>query len=286
MRKLMILLIMLFISTPTVFSEALGEFHLTYKITGEITNLNPYSVFIAMPDGQVVIEDSGTLPAPSGVIQANLIPSENITYYHIKPDLTTFNKKAGFWLPPYTTTKIKLAVYDYNISIDVSPPTEYDYRVVEPIVANTYKILKIERMFPYASKEHIKLGNFKLYVDGYLEIYRDAGALSVVLPLPIVLDKYEDFYMRKDKKAPDVWVNYYDWYYNFINTKNYYLMKELEKEMSDFDPMISDDFSEFDFKQKEFPAMVFTVNEGGGKIEFYYTMEWEGNKEISVPDII
>ena len=50
--------------------------------------------------------------------------------------------------------------------------------------------------------------------------------------------------------------------------------------------MLSYDFNEFEVKKKEYPAMAFTIDEGGGKIEFYYTMEWDGDKELSLPDII
>jgi hypothetical protein len=299
MRRLILFLIF-FITFPIVFAQnetmnetskytfdTFGKIHLTYTIVGEITNLNPYSIFVAIPDGQVTIESYKSLPLPSdGIIHANIVES-GLIYYHLKPErLTKFNKKEGFWLPPYTTTKLKLRVYDYNLTIYVEAPTEYDYRVIGPAVANTYKVLKIENLFPHASKEHIKLGNFKLYVDGYIEIYKNVGASSVIIPLPLVLDKYKNLYIIKDKTAPDVWINYYDWYHNFINTKNYYLIKELEKEISDFDPMLSYDFNEFEVKKKEYPAMAFTIDEGGGKIEFYYTMEWDGDKELSFPDII
>ena len=291
-----ILFLIFFITFPIVFAqsetvntpEAFGKIHLSYTIIGEITNLNPYSIFVAIPDGQITIESYKSLPLPSkGITPASISESGGITYYHLKPErLTKFNKKEGFWLPPYTTTKLKLRVYDYNLTVYVGTSTENDYRVIGPAVANTYKVLKIENLFPHASQEHIKLGNFKLYVDGYIEIYKNVGTSSVIIPLPLVLDNYKDLRILKDKNAPDVWVNYYDWYHNFINTKNYNLIKELEKEISDFDPMLSYDFNEFEVKKKEYPAMAFTIDEGGGKIEFYYTMEWDGDKELSFPDII
>jgi hypothetical protein len=286
-------------TTPT---ETFGKIHLSYSIIGEITNLNPYSIFIAMPDGYIEIESSETLPIPSdGVIQATIEKPENVTYYILKPEkLTKFNKKFGFWLPPYTTTKIKLRVYDCNMSIDIESPTEYKFRVIGPAVSNTYNVINIKDIFPYASKEHIKLGKFKLYVDGYVEIYSESttnlennkpvigsGASSIIIPLPLVLKDYKNINLIKDNKAPDIWVNYYDWYHNFMNTKDYYLMKELEKEdVSDFDPTLSDDFDDIDFEDKYFPAMAFTVSDGGGKIEFYYTMEWENNEITELPDII
>ena len=47
-----------------------------------------------------------------------------------------------------------------------------------------------------------------------------------------------------------------------------------------------DDFDDIDFEDKYFPAMAFTVSDGGGKIEFYYTMEWENNEITELPDII
>lgn len=275
----------------TIPTENLGKIHLSYSIVGEITNLNPYSVFVAIPDGQIEIEGSETLPSPNdGIIELTMNKPENVIYYQIKPEkLTKFNKKYGFWLPPYTTAKIKLSVYDYNISLDIEAPTEYKFRVIGPAVSNTYYTIDIKNMFPYASKEHIKLGTFKLYVSGDIET-SNSESFSIVLPLPIALKDYDDITIIKDERAPDIWVNYYDWYHNFMNTKHYYLKKELEDDelSSDFDPTISDDdFDDIYFKKEYFPAMAFTVNNGGGKIEFYYIMEWKDRrKKIEFPDII
>jgi hypothetical protein len=82
MRK-PILFLIFFITFPLVFAQnetanyafdAFGKIHLSYTIVGEITNLNPYSVFVAIPDGQISIESYKSLPIPSdGIISAAIL---------------------------------------------------------------------------------------------------------------------------------------------------------------------------------------------------------------------
>ncbi|WP_456417554.1 hypothetical protein [Methanocaldococcus sp.] len=280
--------------TTTIPTEKFGEIHLSYYIVGEITNLNPYSVFIAIPDGNINIETSNTLPIPSsGVIQATINTSNNITYYLLKPSsLTEFNKKLGFWLPPYTTTKIKLAVYDYNMTININAPKEYNFRVIGPAVVNTYKVISIKDMFPKALEEHIRLNNFKLYVYGYLEIYNEpilnenesimSSGSSLILPLPLAFKNYKDIQIVNDN---GIWINYYDWYNNFINiTIN---NNEIKNYDSDFDPTLTNDVLLGNLNiNRYFPAMAFTVSDSSGKIKFYYTVDWKENNSIKLPDFI
>ncbi|CAB3287668.1 conserved exported protein of unknown function [Methanocaldococcus lauensis] len=284
-------------TNTTTMSESIGTISLSYSIVGEVTNLNPYSVFVAIPDEYIEIEDVETLPIPSsGIIPSTIDCPDTTSFQILKPKyLCIFNKKIGFWLPPYTTAKIKLSVYDYNMTININAPTENNFRVIGPAVVNSYKVISIKDLFPNAKKEHIKLENFKLYVNGYLEIYKDysnenitSSGDSIILPLPLAFKDYKNINIIDDN---GIWINYYDWYHNFINIKNSYINNELNDYNSDFDPTLTDDDlidSNLNMENKYFPAMAFTVSDSSGKIRFYYIIEWKNNNDMNIelPDFI
>lgn len=282
---------------------------MSYTLSGEFTNTNPYSVFIALPDEYIDVSSTGSLPKPndgceeislqdeSSVInnEGNTTTTNTIVYNLETPDekyITYFNGKAGFWMPPYSTVKVKLRVYNHTKSININVPDENNFRIIGPAVSSSYDEIDLNNIYPDAKKEGILLSNFRLYVYGKINLDgTNTNAVSLIIPAPIVLKDYSQIHVVKstdtDKK---IWINYYDWLNNFKNIKNNRndeILKKLNEEFGDFNPMVSDDLS-ISLKRKYFPAVAFTTESVGSSLDFLYVVYGEDkeDKTLNLPTIL
>ncbi|ENN95783.1 hypothetical protein J422_05973 [Methanocaldococcus villosus KIN24-T80] len=284
MRRVLLFLIFFL---PYIYAEnvVIGEINLKYTISGEMTNNNPYPIFIALPDEYVVINTYKTLPLPnSGYCNLDIYQnSTNATYYLIKPELkymTIFNGKKGFWLPPYTTVKLKMILPNISYALSINIPDEHNFRSVGPAICNKYGVIKLDNIYPNAKRDNIILDNFKLTVYGCLKLNDYSNAYSLIIPAPITFDEYKDIVIIPINDVDDkIWINYYDWLNGFMKVKR---KKKLLDDYSDNGLLIDDLDINLD---KNYPALAFTTTSTNQNLEFYYIVYWK-RKSINLPDIL
>ncbi|WP_236953653.1 hypothetical protein [Methanocaldococcus bathoardescens] len=238
----------------------------TYKLTGEITNTNPYSIFVAVPS-DITFEEK-TLLKPEDFLDVTIEKTESsgIVFYD-----TVFNGKEGFWIPPYTTVKIQ--IYQplpiiYNIKIDES---QENYDVIGPVVVNKVNVIDLNKLFPDAKYKGIKIGKFRLYVRGYIVKGNDTESLSIIVPIPWIIDNYDEFHNLGDDKV-NIWISSYNkWYKNQMKRKNIYIDNNDPLIPKMDDGLLSGGDTNFNFRVLDVPAMAFTTS-SNQPIKFYYTI--------------
>ncbi|WP_423793239.1 hypothetical protein ACPB8Q_03235 [Methanocaldococcus indicus] len=305
MKKLMILLI--FFSLTFVNSEDFGYLDIDYTISGDITNLNPYPVFIAIP----IIENNESmdysyvksLPIPNvDVVEINVeYPNTTIIYIY-KPDkIVKFNGKYGFWLPPYTTAKLIFRT-NYTLNLNFNYNNENTFRVLGPAVLDKYEVIDLNKLFSNKNIDNIKLDNFKLTVFCTLRFNENTVSyklfnvydnnsiniegVSLIIPAPIILNDYSEIYTSTPSNTPDIWINYYDWYNRFIESKYnniYNIYNENNDDWLDSGSLLLDDEANEDINLY-YPAVAFTTTTLK-PIDFYYTVYWKAPKP-KFPNII
>jgi len=266
--KLLILILLFSLFLPPNFGErTIAHMSITYKLTGEITNTNPYSIFVAVPSN-ITFEEK-TLLKPKDFLDVNIEKTEsssNISHS------TVFNGKEGFWVPPYTTVKINIYHYlpiTYDITIDES---QKSYDVVGPVVANKVNVINLNKLFPDAKYKGIKIGNFKLYVRGYIVKGNDTESISMIVPAPLVIENYDEFHKILGKGDIDVWEHSYsDWYKSQMKRKNINIDNDDPLIPKMGDSLLLNDGINSEFKLFDVPAMAFTTS-SSQPIEFYYVI--------------
>jgi len=264
--KLLILILLFSLFLPPNFGErTIAHMSITYKLTGEITNTNPYSIFVAVPSN-ITFEEK-TLLKPKDFLDVNIEKTEsssNISHS------TVFNGKEGFWVPPYTTVKINIYHYlpiTYDITIDES---QKSYDVVGPVVANKVNVINLNKLFPDAKYKGIKIGNFKLYVRGYIVKGNDTESISMIVPAPLVIENYDEFHKILGKEDVDVWErSYNDWYKNQMKRKNINIDNNDPLVPKMDDSLLLDDNINSEFEIFDVPIMAFTTS-SSQPINFYY----------------
>ena len=266
-----LIFIMFFISLiPTVFAEnTISNIDSHWTLTGYLTNTNPYTVFVAVPDN--ITYSQKTLKSSDDFLKVSLddnSPSINISTSHT----TVLNGKKGFWMPPYTTVKIKMrGVIDYTISTDGS---QNGYDVSGPALVDSVKVMDLKTIFPIY-KKGVKFDNFRLYVRGSLTKSDNIDTLSLIMPAPLVIKNYYKFDKVIGTHDIDVWTDSYNKYVNKHKKLKYKQNSELYNIDDALVPKMDNDFG-MDIKLKTFdvPAMVFTTS-SSEPIDYGYVMYWD-----------
>jgi len=253
-----------------------------WSLTGEITNLYPYSVFITIPEeveyqtkelkvsknfiklknGEETTEDDEGGETSTDEVTVDISP------------ISELNGKNGFWLSPYTTAKFKM----YSNRTDVLTTDESDEDDEEDGIVRTMdiagpsaypktKIIDLTELIPASKKSGIKLDNFKLYVRGSVK-KEDTEVMSVVIPAPIVLKDYSSCDKFISKYSVNKWVDSYsDWVSGHNQISNYgsaLLDSSLIPEL---------DYGISYYKTFDVPALVYTTS-SNQEFDFSYKMYW------------
>ncbi|WP_232217806.1 hypothetical protein [Methanocaldococcus sp. FS406-22] len=263
--KLLMLSLLFSLLSLNFGEETIAKMSITYTLTGEITNTNPYSIFVAVPSN-ITFEEK-TLPKPKDFLDVSVSTTQTpgIVFYE-----TVFNGKKGFWIPPYTTIKIGIYHYlpiTYDIKVDES---QENYDVVGPAVVNKVDVIDLNKLFPDAKYKGIKIGNFKLYVRGYIVKGNDTKSLSIIIPAPLVIENYDEFYKILGKGDVDIWErSYNDWYKNQMKRKNINIDNNDPLVPKMDDSLLLDNNINSEFKIFDVPIMAFTTS-SSQPINFYY----------------
>ena len=266
-----LIFIMLFISiVPMVCAETtIATMDGYWTLTGEITNTNPYTVFIAVPDEINYYNKS--LKSSDNFLKVNLTDNNVNTTNAVGFYSTVLNGKKGFWIPPYTTVKIKInGIMDYSLNIDEK---QDNYDVSGPALVDKTKILDLKQLFP-AYKKGIKLDRFRLYVRGSIKKSDNTDVVSLIVPAPLVLKDYCRFNKILGKYDTDVWVDSYNAYIN-----NHKKLSSKKPNLDVFDdalvPNMEDDLGmDVHLKLFDVPAMTFTTS-SSKDIDYAYAMYWD-----------
>ena len=272
-----LILIFFAILVLTIPSSCMGATIATMEgewiLSGEITNTNPYTIFVIVPEyvtTQIISLKSSDDFLSVGLNEAN----NSVIYVDFDNTELILNGESGFWMPPYTTMKISMDS-DYNYILSAGGTTT-NYEISNPALVSGTKVIDVKTIFPIY-KKGIKLSNFKLHVRGNVCKSEDTDVLSIVIPAPVVLDNYYRFNKILGKYDKDVWVNSYNEYIKKHEKINYNQNSELYEIDDALIPKMDDDLG-MDIKLKIFdvPAMVFTTS-SSEPIDFTYTMYWNEN---------
>lgn len=242
-----------------------------WTLTGEITNTNPYTVFVAVPD-KIEFTDKSLISSKdflkvslSDNIENN---TRGVVFYN-----AVLNGKKGFWIPPYTTMKINtVGLLDYTLNVDESQ-TNYD--IAGPALVDTTKILNLKKVFPIY-KKGVMLDDFKLYVRGSIK-KQNSEVISMVVPAPLVLKDYYQFNKVLGRHDIDVWVDSYNSYIHKHKEMTYKQNPDLYNNVDDaLVPNMGDDLGNENINLKLFdvPAMVFTTSDNHN-IDYAYVIYWD-----------
>ena len=253
-----------------VENKTICQIHGKWKLSFEITNTNPYTVFVAIPDTLwyynkplKYYEDFQKLYV-SGVVAAY---GDN--------DYTILNGKKGIWIPPYTTVKVhRHGIFVYNLNIILIPDK---HEIVGPALMDTTSVFDEIFLEKSLRKYGVKVDNYKLLVNGKIvKIPHNTEVISMVIPAPLVLKDYDSFHKLLGKYDVDIWVDSYRKYVNkhkTISSRRYF---ELYNSLDDsLIPTMDNDLTDIGINLKLFdvPAMVFTTDDGETKsLEFSYIM--------------
>ncbi|WP_459201783.1 hypothetical protein [Methanococcus sp. CF] len=291
--KLKYLTIFLFLVAiiPNVHSEdTVATVDTYWSLTGEITNTYPYSIFVTIPEEIEYInkdlkssksftvltngEDDDEDDEPTDAVIVDITPKSEL------------NGQEGFWIPPYTTAKIKM----YTTRSDTLTVKEDDeddedsdeiVRTMEisgPAVYPKTKVLDLAEIIPASKKQGIKLDNFKLYVRGSV-FKNDTDVLSIVLPAPILLKDYSNCDKFISKYSVNTWINSYtDWVvgHNELNSYGSTILDSTLVPVLDLGPGF--------YKTADIPAMVYTTS-SNKEVDFSYSMYWYADNEENTKDI-
>jgi hypothetical protein len=266
-----LIFIIFFISIiPIVCAETtIAQMEGYWILTGELTNTNPYTVFVAVPDN--ITYSYKTLKSSDDFLSVNLNdnspPINTVVVY-----TTVLNGKEGFWIPPYSTAEISIGgVINYSLTIDDS---QNDYDISGPALVNRLEVLDLNTIFPIY-KKGVKLNEFKLWVSGNISKSEDTDVLSIIVPAPVVLNDYYKFNKLLGKYDADVWIDSYNKYIDEHEQISYKQNPELYEIDDALVPIMDDDFGmDVNLKIFDVPAMAFTT-ESSESIDFAYTMYWD-----------
>jgi len=278
MRAVIPLILFLLFILPQTSAEIIGEIEGTWKLSFEITNTNPYTVFVAIPD-YINFSDK-SLKYSTDFTELNTIGIVT-TNKDTKDYYTTLNGEVGVWIPPYTTVKI---YKDGSFLFLLNAPVERDkFKVVGPALMNmtcVFNEIQLKPLYRYG----IRVSNYKLYVNGKIIKSYDAESMSIVIPAPLVLKDYDSFHKIIGRYNTDIWIDSYRKYvyeHKKMSSKRY---SELQNSINDIlvpmtddilVPVMDDNLRNKDANLKPFdvPAMVFTTDDGEIKsLEFSYVM--------------
>ncbi|ABR56909.1 hypothetical protein [Methanococcus aeolicus] len=268
--KYIFFIIFFIIFMPLVNGEtAIANMDTYWTLTGEITNANPYSVFIAPMQDDIL---SDKLLKSSNNFELLTINGNPINNTELDISTITLNGIEGFWMPPYSTVKLKFGQeIEHIISSD---GTANSYDVVGPGLVNKVETMNIKTLFE-ARKKGILLNEFKLYVRGSVVKSDDTDILSLILPCPLVLDGYYKFNKIMGTKDIDVWTDSYNNYLDKHSKVSHKQNPELYEIDDTLVPNMDNAFGmNLELNVFDVPAMVFTTSEKQ-PIDFAYTMYWD-----------
>jgi len=271
MRVIISLILLLLFILPQTYAETICKIEGTWKLSFEITNINPYTVFIAIPDN--IYFSDRSLKYSENFLKLN-VNKKVITNNDMEDYYTTLNGKVGIWIPPYTTVKIyKDGNFSYILSVS---KTQNEFKIVGPALVDTTKVFD-ETQIKSLRKYGVKVDNYKLLVNGKIvKIPHNTEVLSIVIPAPLVLKDYDSFHKLLGKYDVDIWVDSYRKYVNKHKMMSSRRYSELYNSLDDsLIPTMDNDLTDMDINLKLFdvPAMVFTTDDGETKsLEFSYVM--------------
>jgi len=272
--KKLIIFTILALVIPLGYSETtIASMDVYWSLTGEITNLYPYSVFVAVPDNITYSEK--TLKSSQDFLTVSLI--EGLSYYDMiipdKEHITTLNGKEGFWIPPYTTTKIK--IYGNGTYSLVADNVQENFDVSGPGVVTTTGIINPSEIFPMAKRNGIKLGDFKLYVRGTIK-KENTDVLGIVIPAPMILKDYYRFNKIMGRYDADIWMDSYSKWVEDHTSKRKYYDTEYSNWLLDNSliPTIGYEINTISLKPFDIPAISYTTS-SSKDVEFSYKMYWK-----------
>ncbi|GBF36168.1 hypothetical protein [Methanofervidicoccus abyssi] len=268
MKTVPLLLLFLLFILPQTSAEIICEIEGTWKLSFDITNTNPYTVFIAVPDE--IYFFNKPLGYSGDFLKLDIIGTVT-TNKNIEDYYTTLNGETGIWIPPYTTVRIyKDGNFSYNLS---TSETQAEFKVVPPALMDTTEVFD-ETQLKSLYKYGIVVNNYRLYVNGKITKSPDTKTVSIIIPAPLVLKDYSSFYKFIGKYDVDIWTDSYRKYvdkhktlkkYSKLNTFiDYTLVPNMDNDPIDMD---------INLKLFDVPAMVFTTDNGEIKpLEFSYVM--------------
>lgn len=285
MRVVLILLLLFTLSH--ISAETICKIGGIWRLSFDVTNTNPYTVFVAVPEDiyffsrSLKYSNDFSKLYVTGMVNTN---SDTDDYY------TTLNGKTGIWIPPYTTVKIcKSGNFLYTLN---TFETQNEFEVVGPALVNTTYVFDETQLKPLY-KYGIIVNNYRIYVDGKIVKSSDTEVISVVIPAPLVLGSYNSFHKIVGKYNVDIWVDSYRRYIgrhkitsSERNSKIYNSLDDTLVPITDDDLVVYNSFDNVaqiiddSFKDRgvylklfDVPAMVFTTDDGDSKpLEFTYVM--------------
>ncbi|MBW9222553.1 hypothetical protein KKP97_05860 [Methanothermococcus sp. SCGC AD-155-C09] len=269
-----ILLFFTVITLPLVSGEyTLNTIDAYWKISYEITNTNPYTVFVVMPYNINFSNVLIKLPKDFTTLNVSGFTFTNQDYGEI---YTTLNEELGFWVPPYTTVKIhRDGILSYMLIPNIPDNAQNEFRVAGPAIMNNITIFDEKERMKLLHKEGVKI-KYKLYVRGKFLKSKNSNVVSMVIPAPLVLKNYHTFNKIVGKGDVDIWVDSYNDYIRKHEKISYKMHPELYDNVFNDDTLIPKMLTEPDddsmnIKLFDVPAMVFTTSDDK-PIEFSYVM--------------
>jgi len=257
----------------------------TWKLSFEITNTNPYTVFVAIPDEIVYYDKSLKYYKDFQKLKVS-----GVVATYVDDNYTVLNGEKGIWIPPYTTVKVyKDGIFAYSLSTTVNPNR---FKVIGPALMDTTSVFDDFQLENTIYKYGVRIGNYKLLVHGKVVKNSNTDELSMIIPAPLVLKNYDTFHKLLGRYDVDVWVDSYTEYiekhHKMYDDKRKRMVLERTSELhssstSPFVPHVDDalipemdkDFVDKDLNLRPFdvPAIVFTTKDGEFKpLEFSYVM--------------
>ncbi|MBA2862428.1 hypothetical protein [Methanococcus maripaludis] len=279
--KYLTIFLLLISIIPNVHSETnVANMDIYWSLTGEITNMRPYSIFITIPE-EIEYIDKDLKTSKNFMTLTNGEDDEESSTDEVTVVITprsNLNGQEGFWLPPYTTAKIKM----YSTSTDILTTTEDDdedddgvvrtMEIVGPAAYPKTKLIDLSEIIPASKQQGIELDNFKLYVRGSVE-KKDIGVMSILVPAPIVLKDYSKCDKVISKYSVNTWVDSYSEWVNDHNELSSYGSTLLDSTL-----VPAFDLSPGFYKTFDVPALVYTTS-SDQELSFSYSMYWYAEEE-------
>ncbi len=263
---------LLFLSLSFVSGEVVSISTINYNwyLTGELTNVNPYSVFITIPNTGT--EEVTQLNSPESFLKVT-VGSSNDTIISWHEYETKLNGKEGFWIPPYSTLKIRVFGQPKLLDLTVDN-TQPEYELSGPGLVSQYININPYKLFPIY-KKGVLLNNFKLYVYGSIEKTDDTDVLSIVVPAPLILNNYYRFNKIISSNEVDIWDGSYKDYLERQNKLTYKMNPELYNIDNSLTPIEDGSLGiNYNLKPFDVPIMAFTTSDTK-PVNFAYTMYWD-----------
>lgn len=270
MRAAIPLIFFLLVFLSQTYAETIGNISGYWKLSFEITNTNPYTVFVAIPYELEFTNKPLIFSKDFNILN---VLGNIFTYQDSMDFYTILNGELGFWIPPYT----KVNVYrrgNFTYLLNTNDFND-EYKVVGPALVNNIMIFNEKEQMDLLYKEGVRVNNYRLYVRGKFLKSQDSNVVSIVIPAPLVLKDYSKFNKIIGKGDVDIWVDSYNDYIRGHEKISYKMHPELYDAFND-DTLIPRMLTEPDdvnmnIKLFDVPAMVFTTSDNS-PIEFSYVM--------------